>query len=90
MEKAPDSYLDHKRPPLLEALRLEGGTTEEATVSLTRKGYFTAPPRPWGLGFRDRGLGRGDFLILDKFDDLIVEVPSREIAEFIIGAANSK
>ena len=88
MEKAPESYLDHKRPPLLEALRLEGGTMEEAIASLTKRGYFTAPPRPWTLGFKDRGLGRGDFAVLDKFGDLVVETQNRETAEFIIEAAN--
>lgn len=38
-------------------------TIEEATASLERKGYFTARPRPWKLGFRDRGLGREDFAV---------------------------
>lgn len=86
---APKSYLDCKRPPLIEALKLEGGTFEEATASLDRKGYFTAPPRPWNLGFMDRGLGRGDFAVLDKFGDLVVETPNRETAEFIIKSANN-
>jgi hypothetical protein len=89
-KKAPESYLDHRRPPPLEALRLEGGTLEEATNSLKRKGYFTAPPRPWVLGFKDRGLGRGSYAVLDKFGDLVVETQNCETAEFIVKAANSQ
>jgi hypothetical protein len=89
-KKAPKSYLDHRRPPLMEALKLEGGTLMEATESLKRKGYYTPPPRPWQLGFNDRGLGRGDYAVLDKFGDLVVTVENRETAVFIIEAANSK
>lgn len=89
MRKAPESYLDHQRLPLLEALALEGGTIEEATVSLRQKGYFTAPPRPWMIGFKDRGLGRGGLAVLDKFGDLVVETPNRETAEFIVEAINA-
>ncbi len=88
-EAAPDSYLDHKRPPLREALVLEGGTWSEAIASLERKGYFTAPPRPWTLGFKDRGHGRNDYAVLDKFGDLVAEAENRETAGFIIKAVNS-
>lgn len=84
---APKSYLDCKRPPLLEALELEGGTIEEAIASLIQKGYYTAPPRPWTLGTKDRGLGRCSFAVLDKFGDVVVEA-SKETAEFIVKAAN--
>jgi hypothetical protein len=87
---APTSYLDQRRPPLLEALQLEGGTLMERTESLKRKGYYTPPPRPWQLGVNDRGLGRGDYAVLDKFGDLVVAVENRETAEFIIDAVNSK
>lgn len=64
-------------------------TLEKATASLERKGYFTARPRPWKLGFRDRGLGHGDFAVLDHFGDLVAETPSREDAELIIAAVNA-
>ena len=88
---APDSYLDCRRPPLKEALQLEGDLTlTEAADSLTKKGYFTPPPRPWQLGVNDRGLGRGSYAVLDKFGDFVVAVESRETAEFIIDAANNK
>ena len=90
MPSAPESYLNQRRPPLLEALQVEGNMTlEEATASLERKGYFTARPRPWKLGFRDRGLGHGDFAGLDPFDDLVTETPNREDAELIIVAVNA-
>ena len=90
MPNAPESYLDERRPPLLDAIRAEGDVTiEEATASLERKGYFTARPRPWKLGFRDRGLGRGDFAVLDRFGDLVAEIPERADAELIIEAANA-
>ena len=90
MPKAPESYVDQRRPPLLDAIRAEGNVTiEKATASLERKGYFTARPRPWKLGFRDRGLGRGDFAVLDRFGDLVAETAQREDAELIIAAVNA-
>lgn len=90
MSNAPESYLDQRRPPLIEALQAEGDMTiEEATASLERKGYFTARPRPWKLGFHDRSLGRGDFAVLDRFGDLVAETPNRADAELIIAATNA-
>jgi hypothetical protein len=88
-KKAPKSYLDHRRPPLHEALALEGGLLTEARQSLVKKGYFTPPPRPWSLGFNDRGNGRGDFAVLDKFGDLVVETQNLETAELIIALVNT-
>ncbi len=89
MDKAPKSYLNCKRPPLQEAMLLEGDVTmAEAIESLKRKGYFTARPRPWKLGFRDRGLGRGDFAVLDRFGDVVVEIESQADAELIISSVN--
>ena len=90
MPDAPKSYLNKRRPSLLDAVRAEGKMTfEEATFSLERKGYFTAKPRPWALGFNDRGLGHGDFAVLDRFGDLVVETSNRADAELIIVAANA-
>ncbi len=89
MNKPPESYLDARRPPLLEALKLEGGTITEATESLTKKGYYEPPPRPWSLGVSHRGLGRNDYAVLDKFADLVVETKDRVIAELIIDAVNA-
>ncbi len=88
MEKAPDSYLDNRRPPLREALVLEGGTVSEATEALQRKGYFTPPPRPWVPGSFDRGFGRKSFAVLDKFGDVVVEAPNLEIVTLIVEAVN--
>ena len=89
MPKAPKSYLNEKRPPLMEALQLEGGTVLEATKSLERKGYFTPPSRPWSLGYKDRGNGHLDYAVLDRFGDLVVKTESRPTAEFIISCVNS-
>lgn len=91
MGKAPDSYLDCRRPPILEALSLEGcATTEEAMESLEKKGYFTPRPRPWKLGFRDHGLGRIDWSVLDRFGDLVSEIPNKADAELIIASVNAQ
>lgn len=69
---------------------MEGDVSmDEALKSLKQKGYFSPRPRPWQLGFRDRGLGRGDFAVLDRFGDLVAEV-SKEDAELIISAVNAK
>ena len=90
MPNTPESYVDRQRPTLMDAIRAEGDVTiAEATASLERKGYYTARPRPWMLGFRDRGLGHGDFAVLDRFGDLVAETSQRADAELIIAAANT-
>ena len=89
MPNVPESYVDQQRPSLMDAIRAEGDVTiAEATASLERKGYFTARLRPWKLGFRFRGLGRGDFAALDRFGDLVTETSQRADAELIIVAVN--
>ncbi len=89
-KRAPKSYLDLRRPPLQEALLLEGShlTVFEASDSLTKKGYFAPKPRPWGVGRSDRGLGRGSYAILDRFGDLVAEMPDLETTELIVEAVN--
>ena len=90
MPKAPSSYKNRQRPSLLDAVKAEGKVTaEKALASLERKGYFTAQPRPWALGFHDRGLGHGDFAVLDSFGDLVDATPQRADAELIIAAVNA-
>jgi hypothetical protein len=90
MRKPPESYLDCRRPPIQEAMRLEGDMTiSAAAASLINKGYFTPRPRPWKLGYRDRGLGHGHYAILDRFGDVVAENINREDAELIILAVNS-
>jgi predicted ATP-grasp superfamily ATP-dependent carboligase len=90
MRKAPKSYKNRRRPPLDEAILAEGKMTlKEALASLERKGYFTARPRPWNLGFRHRGHGHGDYAVLDRFGDLVAEKLRREDAELIIAAVNA-
>jgi len=90
VSKAPKSYLNRRRPPIAKAIDLEGNMPmSEALESLKKKGYFTPRPRPWKLGYRDRGLGRGDFAVLDRFGDLVAEVANKEDAELIISAVNA-
>lgn len=86
---APESYLNERRPPFHEALATEGLPFNEAMESLKRKGYFTPKARPWQLGYQDRGLGSGDYAVLDRYGDVVAEKLSREDAEFIIAAANA-
>ena len=90
MKKAPESYLNRRRPPVTEAIDLEGNVTiSEALESLQRKGYYSPHPRPWKLGYKDRGLGRHDWAILDRFGDLVAEVNSRADAELIVFVVNN-
>ncbi len=90
MKNAPKSYLNRRRPPLLDAIRAEGDVTnEEAHASLRLKGYFTARPRPWKLGFHNRGHGHGDYAVLDRFGDLVAETPELANANLIIAAVNA-
>ena len=47
----------------------------------------------WQVGFRDRGIGRGDHAVIcnwkgQKEPTLIVECPCREIAEHIVNVHN--
>lgn len=90
----PASYIDAKRPPLAEAMELEaihnaGMTIAQAVGSLTKKGYFTAPPRPWQVVRKERGHDHGDYAVLDRFGSLVVTTVLQETAEFIVGACNA-
>jgi hypothetical protein len=90
MARAPKSYVDRRRPPLADALRAEGDVTlEEAIASLERKGYFTPRPGPWKLGFCDRGMGRRDYVVLDRFGDPVTPPLERVDADLIITAVNA-
>ena len=90
MKKPPESYVDARRPPVDEAMRLEGGSFTEAAASLERKGYFEPPPGPWQVGVGDRGMGRNDYAVLDRFGDLIATVENQATAELIVSAVNAK
>ncbi len=44
----------------------------------------------WALGYRDRGMGRGDFaVVVEGSDELIVKTHLQEVAEHIITTHNS-
>ena len=89
-KKPPASYLNRRRPDILEAIKAEGDILlVEALEILKRKGYFTPPPRPWKVAFRDRGHGHGDFAVIDRFGDVVAEVARCEIAELIVNAVNA-
>lgn len=90
MQEAPDSYKDRRRPPLLDAIRAEGDVSIKAAMAaLERKGYFEPRPRPWSVGFRDRGLGRGDYAVLDRFGDVVTGPLERVDANLIVAAINA-
>ncbi len=88
-QKAPKSYLNARRPTLLEALKLEPGTIAEATKSLEQKGYFEPPAGPWTVGSHSRGHGAVDFAVLDRFGDMVVKVNDISVAELIVEAVNA-
>lgn len=86
---APESYHNEHRPPIEEALALEGkATVADAMRALEEKGYFTPKPRPWCLGFCECGRGHRSYAILDHFGDLVMEAPDKATAELIIAAVN--
>ncbi len=88
--KAPKSYVNRRRPPLGAAMLLEDTEfVKEAIQSLRDKGYFTPPPRPWQVGACDRGAGRLDPAVLDKFGDVVAKVENVETAELIVLAVNT-
>ena len=89
MPTAPKSYINERRPSLNAAIRAERDVTFntiDVFEILERKGYFTARPRPWRLG---RGHGRGGFAVLDRFGDLVAEIPQHADAELIVTAVNA-
>jgi hypothetical protein len=45
----------------------------------------------WAVGFKDRGLGRGDYaVIIEGTTKVVVECPSKEIAEHIVALHNKE
>lgn len=89
-QKAPESYLHSRRIPINEAMALEGDLPMvEALKKLEEKGYFTPNPQPWQVAFRDRGMGHGDYLVVDTFGDIVVDHVTRENAIFIVEGASA-
>lgn len=42
----------------------------------------------WALASRNRGIGREDFAIITPDQDLVIECPSKEVADHIIELHN--
>ncbi len=42
----------------------------------------------WAVGYKDRGLGHGDFAIITEDDILVIECPSQDVAEHIVDLHN--
>ena len=85
----PRSYRNIKRPNLFEAVAMEKtGSSEEALDSLGRKGDSFVPSRPWRVGLADRG-GRCDYVVLDRFNVVIIGSLSEDTAKFVAAAANA-
>lgn len=96
-KKAPKSYLNVKRPPIIEAIKLEFADgcedIDAAMSSLRAKGFFSPPPRPWTVGSSDRGHGRLDYAIFDKFGDVVAFLApdmDEETAKLIIDSVNER
>jgi len=90
MQKAPKSWVNRRRIPLHDAMKLEGVETfDEGVKILVEKGYFTPQPGPWKIGGRDRGHDHVDYAVMDKFGDIVAEMPNRVTAELVISAVNS-
>lgn len=91
----PVSYLDAPRPDVNEAFDMETQanpdlkTMDEVWEVLKKKGFFTPNPRPWAIGFRDRGHGHGDYGVMDKFGKVIIENILYENAVLIVDAVNA-
>jgi len=83
---APESYLDERRPSLEDAIRLEGVPIEQAIVILSRKGYFTPPPRPWKVERVEVEKGT-NWVVVDRYGDPVVTASNRMTAVFIASAA---
>lgn len=44
----------------------------------------------WAIGFRDRGLGHGDYgIVLARSNELVLECPNRAMAEHLIEVHNA-
>ena len=68
------------------------GTIDEYAKEATRR-IKTVTKQDWFVGLRDRGMGRGDFAVMTKFngkDILVVECPCREIADHIVNIHNQE
>ena len=45
--------------------------------------------RPWHLGFKDRGMGYGDFAVLTAAGDIVAEVTGKQTANRVIDDHNA-
>ena len=64
-------------------------TLAEAALAKHKKSVRALLGAKWSVGFKDRGLGHGDFAVLTKIGELVVECPNKEIANHIVRLHNS-
>jgi len=69
--------MNEEVPPHLQAL-VDKYNAQQASMLDVR----------WKLGFKDRGMGHGDFGVITTSGRLVVGCPSREVAEHLIEAHN--
>jgi hypothetical protein len=69
--------------------RIKGLPVGESAVAEMGRALEEINSQEWALGFRDRGMGYGDYAVIVKETDvLIVECPYYEIAKHIIKLHN--
>lgn len=67
----------------------EYGSIFDKVLSEHRKKQKRLMSSVWDVGFRDRGMGHGDFAVITKKNkELVVECSSKEIAEHIVKLHN--
>ncbi len=86
---APESHFDALQPIPAGALAIGDSLPVDQAVESVRGDSLAPKPRPWQLGYHDRGLGRGDYAVLDRFGEVVIEKLSRKDAELIIAAVNA-
>jgi len=42
----------------------------------------------WVVGYRDRGMGHGDYAVMTRLNDMVTECPSMQVASHIINLHN--
>lgn len=69
------------------------GSIPDGYVKELRKRLKAVMKRKWVAGFHNRGMGRGDFAVMAKFNGrniVVVKCPCREIADHIVQIHEAK